>query len=64
MFKQIKDLFEKNICKKCNNEGYCVCDLSNRDLELLNNDKCLICKDSGNLSKKVACFYCNNHLFE
>jgi hypothetical protein len=58
MFRHIKDLFEKNVCKKCNNEGYCVCDLSKTELELLTNDKCLICKDSGKLNETVVCFYC------
>ncbi len=58
MFKYIKDSFEKIICKKCNNEGYCVCGLSKTELELLTNDKCLICKDSGKINENVVCFYC------
>ena len=57
---QIKILSERTICKKCNNEGYCICDLNNIEIELLKNNKCLICKGTGKYGfNNYDCVYCN-----
>ena len=55
MVKHIGNLFKNLVCKECNIEGYCICNLDFREIRLLNNDECLICDYYGN----HICRYCS-----
>jgi hypothetical protein len=60
MFKIVNDLIEKNGCKKCNKDGYCICDLTKDELELLYNNICLVCKGSKKQGNSYYdCYYCS-----
>jgi hypothetical protein len=54
MFKYIHNLFKNIVCKVCNIEGYCICNLDFREIRLLNNNECLICDYYDN----ERCRYC------
>ncbi len=59
MFKIVNDLIDNIGCKKCNKDGYCICDLTKDELELLYNNICLVCKGTkiqGN--SYYDCYYC------
>ena len=59
LFKEIQDLFTNINCTKCNNEGYCTCDLNPTEIYLLNNNTCLICKGTKKYGFNYDCGYCN-----
>ena len=44
LYNQIRDILCSVICDKCNNSGYCICDLTKHQVELLNADICIICE--------------------
>jgi len=54
MVKYICNLFKNIVCKECNIEGYCICNLDFREIRLLNKDECLICDYYDN----QTCRYC------
>ena len=54
MVKYICNLFKNIVCKECNIEGYCICNLDFREISLLNKDECLICDYYDN----QTCRYC------
>lgn len=54
MRKNIIEMFKEKKCNMCKDKDYCVCHLNTLDLEILNQDMCLVCKGNSN----IDCYYC------